>query len=115
MFDLRTLIVLVPGLPLAAALITAGLIAEAFQLIDRIVSWLETAPIDNVGAFAFAWTVLPVAVPYNLLSDRLQGAIVAPFMNVDLSTTGSVMVGGSRACKGRNDAVLRRCAKGRRE
>lgn len=34
-------------------------------------------------------TVLPIAVPYNLLSDRLQVGIVAPFMNVDLSTMAS--------------------------
>jgi len=35
--------------------------------------------------------VLPVAVPYNVLSDKLQVGFVAPFMNVDLSTTESTM------------------------
>lgn len=40
-------------------------------------------------------TLLPVAVPYNLLSDKLQVGIVAPFMNVDLSTAeGEVSNGG---------------------
>lgn len=32
-------------------------------------------------------TVLPFAVPYNLFSDKLQVGLVAPFVNVNLSTS----------------------------
>jgi hypothetical protein len=39
-------------------------------------------------------TVLPIAVPYNVLSDKLQIGLVAPFMNVDLSTTESEVSNG---------------------
>jgi len=43
--------------------------------------------IDDPADRAVTVNVIPFAVPYNIVSDKLQVGVVAPFMNVDVSSS----------------------------
>lgn len=60
---------------------------RTFVKVVRRTQLLENGQeIDDPMDRSVIATVLPFAVPYNLFSDKLQVGLVAPFVNVNLST-----------------------------
>lgn len=60
---------------------------RTFVKVVRRSRFLENGhEVDDPMGRSVTATVLPFAVPYNVFSDKFQVGLVAPFINVDLST-----------------------------